>query len=87
MIQNSRLLRMLRYRYPEIAQREVPTALVSGSHPENAIFSFRRRAVVVLRPHEDIWRERQRFVSLVIMAVMYLLGIAGIMSTLPIFLR
>src|SRR5579862_2216150 len=52
-IQNSRLLRVFRDRYPAIAARELPMAWDGWRHPEKAIFFFRKRAVEVLRPLPD----------------------------------
>lgn len=63
-IQGSRLLRMFRERYPQIAQREIPYAFDSWRHPEKAIFFFRRRAKDILQGDATLWRERQRFVAL-----------------------
>jgi hypothetical protein len=63
-LQNGRLLRMFRERYPQIAQREIPYVFDNWRHPEKAIFFFRKRAVEILRPDPSLWRERQRFVLL-----------------------
>jgi len=69
-IQNGRLLKMFRERYPQIAQREIPFIFDDKwSHPEKAIFFFRKRAVDILRPDPNLWRERQRFVALVIVTL------------------
>jgi hypothetical protein len=63
-LQNGRLLKMFRDRYPQIAQREIPYVFDNWRHPEKAIFFFRKRAVEILRPDPSLWRERQRFVML-----------------------
>ena len=64
-LQGGRLLRMFRDRYPQIAQREIPQVFNNWRHPEKTIFFFRQRAVEIIRPDQDLWRERQRFVALV----------------------
>ena len=68
-IQSARLLRMFRERYPQIAQREIPFVFDNWRHPEKALFFFRKRAVEILRPDPSLWRERQRFVGLVIVTL------------------
>jgi hypothetical protein len=65
-IQNNRLFRRFRERYPQVAEREIPYAFDNFRHPEKAIYFFRKRAVETLRADPDLWRERQRFVALVI---------------------
>lgn len=65
-IQNTRLLRLFRERYPQIAQREIPYVFDKRRHPEKAIYFFRKWAVGTLRADPHLWRERQRFVALVI---------------------
>ena len=69
MLQGSRLLRMFRDRYPQIAQREIPYVFDHWQHPEKAIFFFRKRAVEILRPDPRLWRERQRFVALTFITI------------------
>jgi hypothetical protein len=86
MLQSRRLLNMLRDRYPQIAAQEVPEVLQHGRHPEKAIFFFRKRAVVALRPHPDIWRERQRYVGLVIVMLAFLLVLGISLVTMAILL-
>jgi len=68
-IQSGRLLRMFRERYPQIAQREIPFVFDNWRHPEKSLFFFRKRAVEILRPDSSLWRERQRFVALVIITL------------------
>jgi hypothetical protein len=68
-LQSNRLLRMFRERYPQIAQREIPYVFDNWRHPEKAIFFFRKRAVEILRPDPSLWRERQRFVTLVLVTL------------------
>jgi hypothetical protein len=65
-IQGSRLLRLFGERYPQIAQREIPYVFDNWRHPEKAIFWFRKRAVELLRNDPELWRERQRYVGLVV---------------------
>jgi hypothetical protein len=60
---------MFRDRYPQIAQREIPFAFDRCRHPEKAIFFFRKRAVEILRADPILWRERQRFVGLVMITI------------------
>jgi hypothetical protein len=85
-IQNSRLLRMFRERYPQIAQREIPFVFDNWRHPEKAIFFFRKRAVDILRPDPDLWRERQRFVALVVATLGFLLACGVAICILGILL-
>ena len=68
-LQNGRLLRMFRERYPQIAQREIPSVFDNWRHPEKAIFFFRKRAVEILRADPNLWRERQRFVTLAFVTI------------------
>jgi hypothetical protein len=68
-IQNRRLIRLFRERYPQVAQKEIPFVFDKWRHPEKAIYFFRKRAVEVLRPDPQLWRERQRFVMLVVATV------------------
>lgn len=63
-IQNSRMLRLFRERYPQVPQREVPFVFDNWRHPEMAIDFFRKLAVETLREDPQLWRERQRFVAL-----------------------
>lgn len=63
--QGSRLLRRFRKRYPAIAARELPMAWNNLADPRRVAFFLGKRAVEVLRPLPDIWRERQLFVTLV----------------------
>jgi len=64
-IQNGRLVELFRKRYPQVAQREIPSVFDNWRHPEKAIFFFRKRATDMLRSAPELWRERQRFVELV----------------------
>ncbi len=68
-IQNGRLWRMFRERYPQIAEREIPFAFNQWRHPEKMIFFFRKRAVEILRSDPSLWRERQFFVTLVVVTL------------------
>jgi hypothetical protein len=77
-IQGSRLLRLFRERYPQIAQREIPFMFDNWRHPEKAIFFFRRRARDILRPDPEVWRERQRFVALSLATLTF--WIAGVIT-------
>ena len=85
-VQNSRLLRMFRDRYPTIAARELPMAWDGMRHPEKAIFFFRKRAIEVLRPLPDVWRERQRFVTLVVVTLSFLVALGVVICVLGIVL-
>lgn len=85
-IQNTRLLRMFRNRYPQLAQKELPAVFNGRRDPEKAIYFFRRRAINALQPHADLWRERQRFVVLVSLTVGYLLLLAVTIIALGILL-
>jgi len=79
-LQNIRLLRVFRDRYPQLAQKELPAVFGNYRDPEKAIYFFRKRAIAALRPHPDLWRERQRFVTLVIATIGYwLIGVVTIL--------
>ena len=85
-LQNGRLLRMFRERYPQIAQREIPYVFDNWRHPEKAIFFFRKRAVEILRPDPSLWRERQRFVALAFVTLGFWLAGAVTICILGILL-
>jgi len=85
-IQNIRLLRVFRDRYPQLAHKELPAVFDNYRDPEKAIYFFRKRAVAALRPHKDIWLERQRFVILVNVTIGYWLVGAVTIIILAIFL-
>ena len=55
-------------------------------HPEKAIFFFRKRAIEVLRPLPDVWRERQRFVTLVVVTLSFLVALGVVICVLGIVL-
>lgn len=86
-VQNHRLLKMFRERNPQVAQREIPFVFDNWRHPEKAMFFFRKRAVEILRQDPNLWRERQRFIALVIITLGFWLAcgvaicIAGILLT------
>ena len=73
-VQHSRLLRLFRDRYPQVAQKEIPFVFDNWRHPEKAIYFFRKRAVETLRADPQLWRERQRFVALAVATVGFWLG-------------
>ncbi len=75
-IQNNRLLRLFRERHPEVAQMEIPFVFDNWRQPEKAIYFFRKRAVVTLRADPQLWRERQRFVALVVGTLGFWLAVA-----------
>jgi hypothetical protein len=79
-IQNIRLLRVFRNRYPQLAQKELPAA--RDDYREKAFYFFRKRAIAALRPHPDLWRERQRFVILAIVTIGYWLACGAAILTL-----
>ena len=85
-VQNSRLLRLFRERYPQIAQREIPYVFDNWRHPEKAIYFFRKRAVGTLRADPQLWRERQRFVALVVATIAFWLAGAATICILGILL-
>ena len=60
---------MFRDRYTTIAARELPMAWDGLRDPEKVMFFFRKRAIAVLRPLPEIWKERQRFVALLIVTL------------------
>ena len=64
-IQGSRLGRLFRDGYPEIALRELPSLFEYRRDPEKLFYFFRGRCVEAFRLHPELWRERQRFVRLV----------------------
>ena len=78
---------MFRDRYPTIAARELPMAWDGMRDPEKAIFFFRKRAIVVLRPLPDIWRERQRFVVLVAITLSFWVALGFVICAVIIALR
>ncbi len=84
--QNSRLLRLFRERYPQVAQREIPYVFDNWRHPEKAIYFFRKRAVGTLQADPQVWRERQRFVALVIATIAFWLAGAVTICVLGILL-
>ena len=78
-IQGGRLIKIFRERYPQIAQREIPFVFDNWNHPEKIFFFFRKRAVDILRPDPSLWRERQRFVVLVMVTLgFWVAGAVGI---------
>ena len=85
-IQNSRLLRLFRERYPQVAQREIPFVFDNWRHPEKAFYFFRKRAVATLRADPELWRERQRFVALTIATIGFWLAGAVTICVLGILL-
>ena len=86
-IQNERLLKMFRERYPQLARQEIPWVFDNWSHPEKAIFFFRKRAIDILRTDPILWRERQRFVVLTIVTVGFWVTWGVVMYILHILSR
>jgi hypothetical protein len=70
--ENCRLVRAFWKRYPDVAQRELPTS--SLRHPENTIFFFRQRANAILRADRELWRQRQRLKTILILSAAIPLG-------------
>lgn len=70
--ENCRLVRAFWKRHPDVAQRELPTS--SLRHPENTIFFFRQRANDILRADCELWRQRQRLKTLLILSAAIPLG-------------
>lgn len=85
-IQNRRLLRLFRERYPQVAQKEIPFVFDNWRHPEKAIYFFRKRTVETLRADPQLWRERQRFVALVFATVGFWLAGAVTICILGVLL-
>ena len=86
-VQNSRLWRMFRARYPQIAEREIPFPFEQWRSAEKMIFFFRKRAVDVLRIDARLWRERQIFVSLVVVTVCFWFACGLLVLIAPMLLR
>ena len=78
------MLRIFRDRYPVIAARELPMAWDGFADPRKAIFFFQKRAVEVLRPLPDVWRKRQRFVTLVAVTLSFWIALGVVICVLGI---
>jgi hypothetical protein len=85
---SARLFHAFCVRFPSVAQREIPYALDRGvTHPEKAIFFFRRRAAEVTSADSILSRQRKRFIALSVASLVFpvlwfapLCIYAGIMS-------
>lgn len=66
-----RLLHNFCARFPAVAQQEIPYAFDRWiAHPEKAIFFFRRSAAEVIRDDPSLWRQRRRFMFLVVLSLL-----------------
>jgi len=85
-VQNNRLLKIFREKYPQIAQQEIPHIFDDNwSHPEKIFFFFRKRAVALLRSDNILWRERQRLLALEITTLGFWVMSGLLLSALSYF--
>lgn len=54
--------------------------------PRKAMFFFRKRAVEVLHPLPDVWRERQRFIALVMVTLGFWVALGVVIIVLGVAL-
>src|SRR4051794_6117529 len=70
-LQNQRLLRLIEQKLPDVAAREIPFAFSRSRHPEKAFFFLRKRSKALLRADPEVWRERCRFLWLLLASLVF----------------
>jgi hypothetical protein len=68
-LQGTKLYRAFLSKYPQDAQRLIPSAFINMRHPEKFLFFFRRTSIPLLRVDSNIWKQRQRFKLLLIISL------------------
>lgn len=70
-VQSHRMFYRFRKKYSEIAEKEIPNAFSSRSHPEKIIFFFREKNRQLLQADHEVWRLREQTKILIIFSLCF----------------